>query len=194
MRQSDWMIYGAYGYTGVLVVEEAVRRGHRPLLAGRSEKKLAALASRLGLEAVTLDLTDAGALKRALEKVSLVFHAAGPFIDTSDAMIRACLEAGTSYVDITGEIPVFRNTFSYDAAAKAKGIVLMSGVGFDVVPTDCLARHVSGKLPGASHLEIAIAGLAHPSAGTAKSMFDGMLVGGLVRRGGNWSLRRSGRT
>jgi len=182
--RSGWMIYGAYGYSGALVAEEAVRRGHRPLLAGRSPEKLAPIASRLGLEAVTLDLSDAPAMKRALERVSLVFHAAGPFIDTSDAMIRACLEAGTSYLDITGEVPVFHNTFTYDAAAKKKRIVLMSGVGFDVVPTDCLARYLSEKLPGAVDLEIAIAGLGTPSAGTAKSMFDGMLAGGQARRGG----------
>ncbi len=60
----------------------------------------------------------------------------------------------------------------------------MSGVGFDVVPTDCMARYVSEKLPGATRLEIAIAGLGQLSAGTAKSMFDGMLVGGQARREG----------
>ena len=191
--RSGWMIYGAYGYTGVLVAEEAVRRGHRPLLAGRSAEKLAPLASRLGLEALTLDLSDAAAMTRALERVSLVFHAAGPFVDTSDSMIRACLEAGTSYVDITGEVPVFRNTFTYDAAAKKKGVVLMSGVGFDVVPTDCMARYLSEKVPGATDLEIAIAGLGRLSAGTAKSMFDGMLVGGQARRGGELVPSPTGR-
>jgi short subunit dehydrogenase-like uncharacterized protein len=116
--------------------------------------------------------------------MALVFHAAGPFVDTSDAMIRACLEVGANYVDITGEIPVFRNTLTYDDAAKKLGVALISGVGFDVVPTDCLAAHVAAQLPGATNLEIAIAGLTQMSAGTAKSMFDGMLVGGLVRRAG----------
>ena len=101
--------------------------------------------------------------------MKLVFHAAGPFVDTSDIMIRACLAAGVHYVDITGEIPVFRNTFSYDETAKQKGVVLMSGVGFDVVPTDCLARYVADRVPGATDLEIAIAALGSPSAGTAKS-------------------------
>jgi short subunit dehydrogenase-like uncharacterized protein len=182
--RSGWMIYGAYGYTGVLVAEEAVRRGHRPLLAGRSAEKLAPLASRLGLESVVLDLSDGAAMARALEKVALVFHAAGPFVDTSDAMIRACLETGTSYVDITGELSVFHNTFTYDDAAKKKNVVLMSGVGFDVVPTDCMARYLSEKVPGATELEIAIAGLGKFSAGTAKSMFDGMIVGGQARRDG----------
>ncbi|MGH7272251.1 MAG: saccharopine dehydrogenase family protein, partial [Polyangiaceae bacterium] len=178
------MIYGAYGYSGELVAEEAVRRGHRPVLAGRSEAKLAPLAARLGLKSVTVDLDDAPGLARAVDGFDAVFHAAGPFSQTSDPMVRACLDVGASYADITGEIPVFRNTLTYDAAARERGIVLMSGVGFDVVPTDCLAAYVAGKLPGATQLSIAVAGLMQPSAGTAKSMFEGMLAGGFVRRDG----------
>ena len=184
MTKPAWMIYGAYGYTGELVAQEALRRGHRPVLAGRSAEHLKPLAARLGLESVAIDLSDPAALTRALDGVKLVFHAAGPFVDTSDIMIRACLAAGVSYVDITGEIPVFRNTFSYDDAAKQKGVALMSGVGFDVVPTDCLARYVAEKVPGATDLEIAFAAIGYPSVGTAKSSFDGMLRGGLVRRNG----------
>ncbi|HEX3771016.1 MAG TPA: saccharopine dehydrogenase NADP-binding domain-containing protein [Polyangiaceae bacterium] len=191
--RSGWMIYGAYGYTGVLVAEEAVRRGHRPILAGRSAEKLAPLAARLGLEALAVDLSDTPSLTRALERVQVVFHAAGPFVDTSDAMIRACLEARTSYVDITGEVAVFQNTFTYDAAARDAGIALVSGVGFDVVPTDCMARYLAEKLPGATELEIAIAGLAEVSAGTAKSMFDGMLIGGQARRDGKLVATPTGR-
>jgi len=184
MSKSGWMIYGAYGYTGELIVQEAVRRGHRPLLAGRSKAKLEPLATRFGLPFVVLDLRDAAALARALEGVELVFHAAGPFVDTSEAMIRACLAARAHYVDITGEASVFRNTLSQDAAAKDRGVVLISGVGFDVVPTDCLARYVADKLPAATRLELAIAPPSNVSPGTAKSMFDGVLIGGLARRNG----------
>jgi short subunit dehydrogenase-like uncharacterized protein len=60
----------------------------------------------------------------------------------------------------------------------------MSGVGFDVVPTDCLARHVADQVEHASELEIAIAVIGQPSGGTSKSSFDGMLRGGLWRRDG----------
>jgi short subunit dehydrogenase-like uncharacterized protein len=129
-------------------------------------------------------LDDAEGLRRALDGVKLVFHAAGPFVDTSEAMIRACLDASVSYVDITGEIPVFQTSFKYDAVAKQKNVVLMSGVGFDVVPTDCLARHVADQVEHASELEIAIAVIGQPSGGTSKSSFDAMLRGGFWRRGG----------
>jgi len=182
--QQRWMIYGANGFTGVLVAEEAKRRGHRPVLAGRNAEKLKPLAARLGLAWQVVDLTDPVALTQALAEVDLVFHAAGPFVDTSAAMVSACLATGTHYVDITGEVSVFRETFALDAQARAINVVLMSGVGFDVVPTDCLAAYVAKHLPGIVSLEIAIAGVGGVTAGTAKSMLDGAGAGVLARRNG----------
>ncbi|WNG53665.1 NAD(P)H-binding protein [Archangium gephyra] len=179
-----WLLYGATGYTGALIAEEAVRRGHKPVLAGRSREKLAPLASRLGLDAVAVGLDDMRGLVSTLEGLPLVVHAAGPFVHTSEPMVQACLAAGAHYLDITGEIPILENTLRHDAEAKRRGVVLMSGVGFDVVPTDCLARYVADKVPGAHELELAIAAAAQPSAGTAKSMLEGLPSGGFVRRGG----------
>ncbi|MGZ3459332.1 MAG: saccharopine dehydrogenase family protein [Archangium sp.] len=180
-----WLLYGATGYTGVLIAEEAVRRGHRPVLAGRSREKLAPLASRLGLDWVAVGLDDARGLVSALEGLRLVVHAAGPFVHTSEPMVQACLAAGAHYLDITGEIPVFENTFRHDAEAQGRGVVLMSGVGFDVVPTDCLALHVARKVPGAHELDLAIASSSQASAGTTRSMLEALPQGGFVRRGGH---------
>ncbi len=188
---ADWMIYGATGYTGALVAEEAVRRGHRPLLAGRSPEKLRSLAQRLGLDYVAVSIEDAEGLMRAVQRVELVYHAAGPFIHTAEPMLRACLAAGAHYLDITGEIPVYQMAFSYDAAAQEKGIAIIPGVGFDVVPSDCLIGYVADKLPGATHLDVVIdslgAGSGEPgiSAGTAKSMVELVgRMGNLARRDG----------
>ena len=193
MSGSNWMIYGAYGYTGQLVAAAALRRGHRPLLAGRSARRLVPLAERLGLDSVVVELDDTSALTRAVAQVDLVFHAAGPFMHTSDPMIRACLAAGTNYVDITGEIPVFQHTFAHDRAAIQRGIVLISGVGFDVVATDCLAEYVASQVPAAVKLEIAIAALNRASAGTAKTMLEIFPQGGWRRQGGELVSYRWGK-
>jgi len=104
--------------------------------------------------------------------MDLVYHVAGPFIHTSDPMIRACLATNTHYVDITGELPVFENTFRYDAAARSNGIALVSGVGFDVIPTNCMAQYVAQQITGATHLEIgmdlSLVMTAETVSGTAK--------------------------
>jgi short subunit dehydrogenase-like uncharacterized protein len=179
-----WMIYGASGFSGTLTAEEAVRRGHRPVLAGRSAPKLAPLAERLGLEYVIFDLKKLDVIAKSISGFDLVFHAAGPFIHTSDPMLRACVLSGVNYVDITGEIPVFENTFAYDEAARQLKLAFISGVGFDVVPSDCLANIVAARIPDAVQLDIAIAGITNMSAGTAKSGLSLIAGGGWVRRNG----------
>jgi len=179
-----WLIYGASGFSGTLIAEEAVRRGHQPVLAGRSAAKLTPLAERLNLEYVTFDLKKLDGIARTISGFDLVFNAAGPFIRTSDPMLRACVLSGVNYVDITGEISVFENLFAYDEAARRLKLAFISGVGFDVVPSDCLARYVASQIPDAVRLEIAIAGLTNMSAGTAKSGLSLIAGGGWVRRDG----------
>ena len=188
----DWMLYGATGYTGQLVAEEAVRRGHRPLLAGRSEAKLKPLAERLGLEYTAISLDDTDALSKAAASVSVVYHAAGPFIHTAEPMMRACLTAGAHYLDITGEIPVYQMAFRLNSAAREAGIAIIPGAGFDVVPSDCLLKYVADQLQDVTHLDVVVealntdagAGLS-ASAGTAKSMLEILpRVGNVVRRDG----------
>ncbi len=184
---SNWLLYGAYGYTGRLVIEEAVRRGHKPILAGRNKDKLIPLAKQYDLGWLALDLDDADELATAVAPFDLVFHAAGPFTITSDPMLRACLSGKTHYVDITGEIGVFENTFRYDEPARQKGLVFISGVGFDVVPSDCLAKYVADQLPNATELELAIVALGSASAGTTNTMLEllpTLKKGSVVRRNG----------
>ncbi|MFN2171539.1 MAG: saccharopine dehydrogenase family protein [Candidatus Promineifilaceae bacterium] len=181
---AKWLLYGAYGYTGQLIVEEALRREQLPLLAGRDEAKLRPLAEKHQLDYRVVDLADTIALNAAVAEVDLVLHAAGPFSQTSLPMVRACLAGGCHYLDITGEIAVFEQIFTLDQQALERGIALIPGVGFDVVPTDCLALYVAQQLPAARELEIGIGVADAVSAGTAKTVIEGMASTGYVRRNG----------
>lgn len=184
MPEKRWMIYGAYGYAGALITEEAVRRGHRPVVAGRSSDRLIPLAKRFGLDPLVLDLGDETTLAKAVAECSLVLHAAGPFVETSAPMVQACLSAGTHYVDITGEVPVFEEIFARDPEAKQKGITLLPGAGFDVVAGDCLAKYVADRVPGATQLDLAVAAMAQVSPGTARTMIRQLPRGMSARREG----------
>ncbi|MFQ5944820.1 MAG: saccharopine dehydrogenase NADP-binding domain-containing protein, partial [Anaerolineae bacterium] len=109
MSDPAWMIYGAYGYSGTLVAEEAVRRGHQPLLAGRSAAPLEALAERLRLEHRVFDLASGERIAEEIRDFDLVLHAAGPFVRTWEPMLGACLRAGVHYVDISAEATVLES-------------------------------------------------------------------------------------
>lgn len=178
------LIYGANGYTGQLIVQECVRRGLRPVLGGRRAGALALLAAPHDLEVRVAALDDPAALTVALSGIRVVLHCAGPFFRTSAAMVHACLAHGVHYLDITGEIVVFEACRRRHEEARAAGIVIMPGVGFDVVPTDCLAARLAERMPDAQLLELAFAGGGGFSRGTLKTMVLGAPQGGAIRRDG----------
>jgi short subunit dehydrogenase-like uncharacterized protein len=178
------LIYGATGYTGKLFARHAAERGLAPILAGRNPEKLKAVAGPLGLEMRVAALDDSRGLRGILAGVGCVLHAAGPFSATAAPMLDACFDARAHYLDVTGEIGVFELCESLGAKAREAGLMLMPGVGFDVVPSDCLAAHVAARVPEPHTLRIAIDALGTPTRGTAKTSVEMLGAGCLVRRAG----------
>jgi len=178
-----FLIYGSYGYTGQLIADLAVRRGFKPILAGRDEKRLRAQAEALNLEHRAFTLEDTPALYSALRDVEGVLHCAGPFVHTFRQMAEACLVTRRHYVDISGEIPGFEALAQMDDNAKRANIMLLPGAGFDVVPTDCLALHLKKRLLSASHLRLYIRSVrGGVSRGTARSAIENMHRGSVIRQ------------
>ena len=179
-----WMIYGANGYTGRLVVDEAIKRNLSPILAGRS-KSIQALAVEKGLEYEIFDLSSIDDIALKLLNVSVLANCAGPFSATAKYMIPACIKSKTHYIDITGEISVYDYAHSKHKEAISSKVVLCPGVGSDVIPTDCLAVYLKDKCPDATHLSMAWATKgSKPSKGTAKTAVEGLVHGGKVRQNG----------
>jgi short subunit dehydrogenase-like uncharacterized protein len=184
MPKSALLVYGATGYSGRLLATHAAERGLAPIVAGRRAARVEALAAKLGSEARVAAIDDAPALRKLLGGVACVLHAAGPFSATARQMLEACLDARVHYLDITGEVPVFERCESLAARARERGVMLLPGVGFDVVPSDCLAAHVAARVPEPTTLRIAIDALGTPTRGTAKTSVEMLGAGCLVRRAG----------
>jgi short subunit dehydrogenase-like uncharacterized protein len=178
------LVYGATGYTGRLITRTAAAFGVRPVIAGRNARAVAQLAAEHGLEHRTFSLDDAAAVRRNLDGITVVLHCAGPFVRTSRPMADACIATASHYVDITGEIEVFEALAARDAEARAAGIMLLPGAGFDVVPSDCLAARLAGRVAGGRRLVLAIRGSGPLSHGTASTVLEHQDRGGLVRRAG----------
>jgi short subunit dehydrogenase-like uncharacterized protein len=192
---NQMLIYGATGYTGELVARTAVGQGLRPLLGGRNAAGLAPLAGELGLESRVFGLDDAAAVERGLAGVAVVINCAGPFARTSRPLIEACLRTGCHYLDLAGEVPEFEAARAVAAQARvaggtaaggtaASGAMVMPGVGFGVVPTDCLAAHLAARLPSATHLTLAFQTAGGVSRGTLLTVLKDVATAGVVRRGG----------
>lgn len=189
---SAFLLYGATGFVGEEIARLAVEYGLEPILAGRNSARLEKLGSELDVEHRAFGLSNSHKVEGGLKDIRVVLHCAGPFIHTYKPMVEACLQTGIHYLDLTGEIPVYEAVSSHDAEAKARGIMLMPAVGFDVVPTDCLALHLKGRLPSATHLRLAFKseGPAGLPPGTQRTVIEMLPYGRHVRQGGR--LERPG--
>ena len=112
------LLYGAYGYTGRLIAQEALDQGLSPVLAGRNHEKLEEMGGALGLPTRVASLSASTRLREILDGVTAVLHCAGPFVHTGPPMVEACLDTGTHYLDITGEIDVFEGLLARDPDAR----------------------------------------------------------------------------
>ncbi|MEP1032025.1 saccharopine dehydrogenase NADP-binding domain-containing protein [Ekhidna sp.] len=184
---NNLLIYGAYGYTGRLIVDECLKQGIKPIIAGRTPEKAMAFANKHGLEYDVFEVSEKNKLENWLKRGDVVIHCGGPFIYTAKEMLEACIATNTHYLDITGEYQVFDLIKEYDDRAKEKNLMLMPGAGFDVVPSDCLAKHLHNKLPDATDLKLAFVSKgAKLSRGTAKTMIENLGDPQMRRRDGTY--------
>jgi short subunit dehydrogenase-like uncharacterized protein len=183
---SDFLIYGANGFLGQAIARLAVQQGLHPTLAGRNEPAIRALASELNLGHVLFSVDETANMDAALADVLVILNCAGPFGRTAEAVVDACIRTNTHYLDITGEISVYQSLADRDAQAKAAGVMLLPGIGFDVMPTDCLALHLKQRLPSASYLTLAfhIDGPAPMPPGTVKTVLELVPMGTNLRKDG----------
>lgn len=178
-HQPAWALYGATGLTGKLVLEQAIRRGHRPMLIGRDRQKLERLAAPHGLPVVQATLEDTPAIAQALAGQRLLLNVAGPFDLTGMPLMRAALSAGVHYADLNGELPALQQLLQMDGAARRSGVSLVGGSGFGVAATDGLAAMVSEALGGADWLRLSVAAdSAFSSPAVGESTLAAVSAGG----------------
>ncbi|TPG92228.1 hypothetical protein EAH72_24190 [Pseudomonas caspiana] len=173
------MIYGATGYTGRMATEHAKARGLDVVIAGRNGARLESLAAQLGVP-YRVFIPDAQAVE-SLDGIGVLLNFAGPFAQTADALMQACIKAAVDYLDITAEINVYRLAGRLGAQAAEAGVMLLPGVGWDVVPTDCLAMHVARRVQNPKSLSVALQVAGAMSRGSALSVSEIVGAGLLAR-------------
>jgi short subunit dehydrogenase-like uncharacterized protein len=168
-RPFDIVLFGATGFTGGLTADYLAAHaptGLRWAIAGRNPDKLEAVRRRLGgdVDVLVADSTDPAALADVVRQARVVATTIGPYLQHGDALVGACAEAGTDYLDLTGE-PEFvdRTWLAHHRTAVRTGARLVHACGFDSIPHDLGAYYTVQQLP--SDQPIALRGVVR-SAGT----------------------------
>lgn len=190
-HSNEWVLYGATGFTGRLIVESALALGLRPVVAGRDESALRQLAERRGLAYVRAAVASETELDRMLEGRALVLNAAGPFTATAGPIMSACLRTRTHYLDIGGDISVLEPQLLRTEEFRAAGLMALLAVGFDVVPSD-FAAHCAAEGVAADELRIGISCALSLSKGSSKASIDELQRGELIMSKGR--LRNTDRS
>jgi short subunit dehydrogenase-like uncharacterized protein len=179
------LIYGSTGFTGRLVARRARDAGLHPVLAGRDAERLRGQAAALGLAWRAVALDARARLAAALSDIAVVINAAGPFAETARPLVEACLDAGCHYLDVSGELPTFEAAWQQGRRAAERGVMLMPGVGWAVVASDCAAARAAALVPQAAYLRLALS--------TSTAFSRGSLVSALGLISSRVAIRRNGR-
>jgi short subunit dehydrogenase-like uncharacterized protein len=184
----DVVVFGATGFTGALVAEYLARHappGLRWALAGRNPDKLDEVRGRLaghdpeleGLELLHADVGDPASLADVARRTRVVLTTVGPYLQYGEPLVAACTEAGTDYVDLTGESEfVDRMWLAHHETAVRSGARLVHACGFDSIPYDLGAYFTVTQMP--SGHPITMRGVVRaggtPSGGTFRTAVEGM--------------------
>jgi short subunit dehydrogenase-like uncharacterized protein len=188
-----WLLFGATGVTGRLILDAALRRGHRPALAGRNLSALRELAAPHGLTVYQAAADDPPGLSRALAGRCLVLNAAGPFAATAPSLVEAAFAARADYIDVNGELAGLEALLACDLQARRNGIVLIGGAGFGVAATDGLVAEILRRLGGVTRLRIAVAAeVGFSSKAVGESTIAVIASGGREVRHGRLAPARLG--
>ena len=163
-REYDVVLLGATGFTGGLTAEYLAQHaptGFRWALAGRNQAKLEAVRDRLrdrwGVDVplVHADSSDAASLADLARSTRVVITTVGPYLEHGEPLVAACAEAGTDYVDLTGE-PEFvdRVYLRHHATAERTGARIVHACGFDSIPHDLGAMYCVQQLAASGPVRV----------------------------------------
>lgn len=197
MKSLDLVLFGATGFTGRLTAEYLAKHartsGLRWGLAGRDEGKLLHLREQLtrhgpaGSEVaiVVAKAEDTASVRHMARKCRVLLTTAGPFSVHGHGVVEACLEEGTDYVDITGELPFWHDIVErHHARAEQNGTLVVPCCGFESAPIDLGVRFTLAQLPADEDVRIRgyVTARGRISGGTWSSAIHAMAHSGTWNR------------
>lgn len=118
------------------------------------------------LQPIALDVTDAGAVAKAMEGVQAVMCALPYYFNKP--MTEAALAAGAHFCDLGGNTEIVQDQKSLDAAAKAKGVTVVPDCGLAPGMVNILAQMGIDRLDETQSVRIYVGGLPQEPTGPLK--------------------------
>ncbi|MDR2991352.1 MAG: saccharopine dehydrogenase NADP-binding domain-containing protein [Burkholderiaceae bacterium] len=175
MNSQEVLVYGAYGYTGRLIVEALRRRNVAPILAGRDRVQLESLAQQTNLPLRCFRQEETHS---HLDHVAVVINAAGPFAKTGGAMAADALRAGSHYIDISNEPDSLHAVMNLSNLATQQARVALPGMGFGTAASNCLLQYILPHTHNPIEASILLVpGVAHRGDATRRTMLEGLRTG-----------------
>ncbi len=165
--KSRLLLYGVDHYAGGLISRRAAEKGFAHIAAGNDIARVATLANELSrntpnlVEPRIFGLGDKARLAAQLDDVAVVVNCCPQISEVGPALVEACLETHTNYLDLSSNTLEIRHVFELDSEARAAGISLVPGASFGVSAAESLAARLATIRPGATHLTIAVARSPH---------------------------------
>jgi short subunit dehydrogenase-like uncharacterized protein len=192
---TDLLIYGATGYTGRLICAQARTQGLSFSIAGRSAAALKTVAASLGIlnpvfdhekrpHVRPFDLLDTDVIDTNLRDVKVLLNCAGPFSQTAEPLIKACIRNQVHYLDVSAELISYQLAERLDNDARDTGVMLLPGCGGSVAMFSCLVHHALQSDEQAIAIEVALHVSGSMSRGSAISAAQGVTNKVLQRREG----------
>ena len=146
LNKYDFVIYGATGFTGKLVVEYAINQyaSNNEIswaIAGRNNEKLEHVQEKYNLPSnigkIVVDSNDQNSIDEMVSQTKCVLTTVGPYQLYGEKIVKTCISTGTDYVDLCGE-PGFMHKIISECSAEAKetGARIVFSCGFDSIPFD----------------------------------------------------------
>ena len=146
IKEYDFVVYGATGFTGKLVVEYLVHKYSNNsqikwALAGRNLEKLESVAASKnvpeGTGLLEVDSNHIASIEEMISKTKCVLTTVGPYQLYGNDIVSACAKSGIDYVDLCGEPGWMHEKINeLTETARETGSRIVFSCGFDSIPFD----------------------------------------------------------
>lgn len=184
-----WVL-GGTGRVGHATAATLRNRNIDPVLVGRDPRRLAEAAE--GGRTVVAPTIDATVKEIRAQRPAVIINTVGPFIETATPLVRACLAAGSDYLDISNDRGSVAATLALGEAATAAGRTVVAGAGFGVTATESVVVKLSEGRTAAERVRVDMVPSLEMPAGVFGEALAGTVVEGLpgVAGGGRYQARR----